>query len=423
MRHLIGKLRRFGDDNRGTVAMTFALVSIVAFGMVGGAVDLGRALKAYSTMQASADAVALSAVSQGYDMSATQETALLADARARLEGQRLDGVAADLNRVNDMDAVVTITAEVPLSVMSAVPGMNNIPIRVMSRARGFTRELVAGPPSKVDLSYEAADYNQVWAYCYDRNWQANGTRASDEGTKDQAQFDALFEPRPGSGPETAELNDRINDAREHKRDLEFVVGFAETENREGRSDFHLIAHNGPGAFNIQMPTCKGHETVSYMLYNARWKRTSPSQWEQAFEDCSKQVNPPPGASSACFKWYTDTRLVDGVEVHQGTSPFQLETVLCEDQHCEVVSNPSRFIPANNQVNRIPQVVDEVCAVGKYMYFGWEDRPPQNTGGNGRGNPYPPGQSDPGGDRDYDDIRLIVACPEYVKGDIQVRLVE
>ena len=43
-----------------------------------------------------------------------------------------------------------------------------------------------------------------------------------------------------------------------------------------------------------------------------------------------------------------------------------------------------------------------------MYFGWEDRPP------GFGS----------SDRDYDDIRLIVSCPEIIQiADKQVRITQ
>ena len=44
-----------------------------------------------------------------------------------------------------------------------------------------------------------------------------------------------------------------------------------------------------------------------------------------------------------------------------------------------------------------------------MYYGWEDRPPgmpghQNTGGNWQHVAWT--------DRDYDDIRIVIACPAW-----------
>jgi hypothetical protein len=121
-------------------------------------------------------------------------------------------------------------------------------------------------------------------------------------------------------------------------------------------------------------------------------------------------------------WYTDARLdAGGQEQHGGTSPHQLETVLCEDPQCAQPLNGGT-IPGNNQRHRIPQKA-QGCSPGKYMYFGWEDRPPRNQGGDGSGAPHPVGTSDPGGDRDYDDIRLIMSCPSVDKDEVLVRLLE
>ena len=49
-----------------------------------------------------------------------------------------------------------------------------------------------------------------------------------------------------------------------------------------------------------------------------------------------------------------------------------------------------------------------------MYFGWEDRPV-----------YPQGHPRHGQwtDADFDDIRLIVSCPEIIATDRTVRLVQ
>ena len=50
------RLRR---DERGSVGMMFALMSTVVFGIIGGAIDLGRAMSPRATLQAAADAAAL----------------------------------------------------------------------------------------------------------------------------------------------------------------------------------------------------------------------------------------------------------------------------------------------------------------------------------------------------------------------------
>jgi hypothetical protein len=252
-------------------------------------------------------------------------------------------------------------------------------------------KVVAGPPTKVDLSYEAADYNQVWAYCFNPQWQTKGTRTSDEGTK--------FQTFSGN--------------------LAFVKTVATNENRNGRSDFVLIADNGGSSIPFSMPSCKEGEHVSYMLFNSRNNRTSPSNWRKNSSTCGTSLAQ---TGKTCYTWYTDAKPdANGIERHSGTSPYQLETVLCTDAQCTQPLN-SGTIPGNNQKNRIPQVA-QACEAGKFMYFGWEDRPPQNQGGQGAGSPYAAGAIDPGGDRDYDDIRLIMSCPHLEKDTLEVRLIE
>jgi hypothetical protein len=83
----------------------------------------------------------------------------------------------------------------------------------------------------------------------------------------------------------------------------------------------------------------------------------------------------------------------------------LETVLCPSLEACRPQSEGGIIPEGR--HRVPERVREACAPGKYMYYGWEDRPP------GRG----------WTDRDYDDIRLIVGCPviEY-EGNKRLRLV-
>ena len=168
-----------------------------------------------------------------------------------------------------------------------------------------------------------------------------------------------------------------------------------------------------------MPTCKENESVSYMLYNSRNNRTSPANWKNTYASCGTALSQ---TGKACYMWFTDaTTNSSGVQSHGGTSPYQLETILCADANC-TQPQAGATIPGNNQKNRIPQV-GQSCEPGKFMYFGWEDRPPQNQGGSGTGNPYAAGVSDPGGDRDYDDIRLIMSCPSVEKDTLEVRLIE
>lgn len=423
---------RWSNDERGTVAIIFSFMSLIAFGLIGSAIDMGRIYNARTMLQNQADALALAAVSQGNQTTSDQESALAAAAEAKALEAGLENVQSSVERVSDTDVTVSLSGEMRTAILGIIPGMDRIPMDVSVTARGYTLKLVAGPPSKVDLSYEAGDYNQVWAYCYDRNWGVNGTRASDEGTKDRSEFDDLFTPLSAdekaglTNTQIAAAETQRTLARDHKWALNWTMTVATQENRFGRSDFRLIAHNGPGVFRHKLPTCLEHETISYMMWNTRNSRTNPGNWGSNHWRCRTHLDSRApgqgGKSTACWSWYTDTTFWNGVEQHH-VSPYQLETVLCEDKHCNVRTEAGAFIPGNNQRHRVPQKHTKVCAKGKFMYFGWEDRPPQNQGGNGYGLPHPAGVSDPGGDRDYDDIRLTVSCPEYVADKVQVRLID
>lgn len=81
----------------------------------------------------------------------------------------------------------------------------------------------------------------------------------------------------------------------------------------------------------------------------------------------------------------------------------METVLCSSFETCVAKNKGGVIPFGK--NRVPVKTTESCAPGKFMYYAWEDRPPAS------------------GDRDYDDIRVIVECPvTIITGEDSVRLV-
>lgn len=379
-------------EEAGTVAITFGLTAMVVMMSIGCAVDFGRALAMHSTMQKAGDAAALNSVNG--DAAAAEARLATANSLLPLQTSRYGGTSAQMRArwLSATDYEVIASAEVPTSFLRIMPGdVRSLRASTRSVARSHRMKVVAGPPSKIDLSYEAADYNQVWAYCFDPAWTTKGTRASDEGTK--------FQDPTG--------------------DLAFTKTVATQENRYGRSDFVLIADNGGSTIPFAMPTCKEGETVSYMLYNSRNSRTTPANWKKNHTSCGTALSQ---TGKSCYTWYTDARPdAAGIERHSGTSPYQLETVLCSDAQCLTPLNGG-VIPGNNQRNRIPQVA-AACQPGKFMYFGWEDRPPQNQGGNGSGAPYAAGTADPGGDRDYDDIRVIMSCPTVEKEEVLVRLIE
>jgi Flp pilus assembly protein TadG len=156
---------------------------------------------------------------------------------------------------------------------------------------------------------------------------------------------------------------------------------------KGRSQMTLIADNGDSTYAFSMPTCKENESISYRLRNVR---TNKKKWND------------PKAEQ--YDYYTDTTFDSkGAQVYN-TGYQIVETVLCDDlTECKPKSQGG-ILPSGK--NRTPQTEKQVCEPGKFMYYGWEDRPP------GLG----------WTDTDYDDIRVIVSCPTTVVKARNVRLI-
>jgi Flp pilus assembly protein TadG len=150
----------------------------------------------------------------------------------------------------------------------------------------------------------------------------------------------------------------------------------------GRSQETAIADNGGTTYTYTMPKCAAGESLSYRLYNVRNSRTNPSVWDNG--------------SATRYNYYTDTVYTGGVESFDLGGYSMLETVLCDTfEECKEQSLGG-VIPAGK--NRTAQLTTRACQPGKFMYYGWEDRPP------GFG----------WTDKDYNDIRIIIECP--VSGD-------
>jgi hypothetical protein len=84
----------------------------------------------------------------------------------------------------------------------------------------------------------------------------------------------------------------------------------------------------------------------------------------------------------------------------------VETVLCNNRNqCRPRSQGGII---REGPGRTPQRANLGCSAGKFFYYGWEDRPPEQGGS----------------DRDYNDIRIVIECPEMtVVGGEQVTLIE
>lgn len=396
MKHtVIRKDFRRNDD--GNVAMLFGLSLFAIVGAIGGAVDIGRAINARIALQEVADYAAMNLAttsandirdSTAFKAGAATDSQVQSLAVAQQRAAKLGASSVTLTAAwqNTTDLKVTVTSVYPAIFTAAVPGMPaTFNISASATARSNQQLEKAASPSQVNMGYEAWDYNRIYMYCFDK-------------TKKDSSTDNY-----GRSQEVAiASNGKVN-------------GKAET-------------------FTYSPPQCKSGETVSFRLYNVRAtsskinEQTNRTNANKAWNIETAQGGKSTCATvrtvaASCYNWYTDTvRGDDGTDSYN-TSPYQLETILCDDGQCKTVtagsdnaSDAGTYI-TGRETNRPPSKA-KGCQAGKYMYFGWEDRPPEN-GTNGQ--PLAKGTSDPGGDRDYDDIRVIMNCPQYIAGSREVRM--
>jgi hypothetical protein len=182
-------------------------------------------------------------------------------------------------------------------------------------------------------------------------------------------------------------------------------------NDKGRRDFVPIADNASPPTNFaaapdyKLPECRAGETVSYMMRNVRNSRTNPSRWDtdrdyfEYFTDTEVDPNTNVTRINYVGEYINNARRREPVDL---TNRPMLETILCNSEAECKPTNQGGILPTR-RTDRDPAVATGACSSGKLMYYGFEDRP--------------------GGDRDYDDIRMIISCPERVKvQDKQVRIV-
>lgn len=348
-------LNRFATDRKGVTGLTFALAIIPVMGMAGAAVDYGRAAAVRADLQRAADATALHLSREAlFGRTADVEEVFAgyaARAAARIEGLDVEAtpLGATTFRVEATGAVRTTIASIVVPTVdigvTATATAERDPLESTTTSENLpTRYSI----ERAMLSVEAADYNELRVYCYDREADR---RNSPKVLRDpHIERDELVETDLVEAPGPIKIADNTN------------AGVA-----DGNRSFEVY--------------CDPGQQLSFHLLNIRNARTNPS----------RIANPP---RDAVWNHYTDTVLENGVSVYETEIPDMIETILCETPaQCDPRS-PERIIPGNAQRNRDPQVNTRACMPGQLMYFGWEDRPP-NIGA--------------WTDRDYDDIRVVMSC--------------
>lgn len=349
----------FAQAKSGNVLILFALAAPILFGIGGAALDYGNAVRIRTVEQSVSDATALLvagadtplARTEGFRLAEAQLRARLGD-QSSTGGYRIAGAWIDGSNYK-----LTISTTIRTFMAHLLPGTSNqIEVNVSTIVNRVAPRYETAPPSLTQLSPEAADYNRIYLYCYSSDPQRQ--QSADKG----------------------------------RREITAIA-----DNAQPPTDYSA---NKP-------PTCGANEAPSYMLRNVRNARTSPNKWDKDNEEV--------------FIYYTDTVIDTGALVQTmnltGAQVFKnnpsipvdtqrypmLETIVCDTLSACVSQSLGGILP-NNHVTHTPQTSQRSCEEGKFMYYGWEDRP--------------------GGDRDYDDIRVVVSCPKQVKvADKKLKIVE
>ncbi len=339
--------RSIAADESGAIALVFSLLLVPMLGAVGLAVDYQRVSSARQFLQSQVDAAALGGAGAGPDGNTGR---WVERARRAIEAEFpnaawLDGLTVNGNWQSASRFAAEADAAVDLTFMRIMPGVpDNVDVTVRAVAEIVLPNLVYEEPLLALLDPEAGDYNRLSAYCY--------------------------APPAAGGPG----GDAID----------------VTASPDGRSQMTVIADNGGTTYSFTMPRCAAGEVLSYRLENVRMARTQPHLWDDPLRER--------------YEYFTDTVLADGVEQYDLGWEI-VETVLCDNLDACRPAGEGGVIPEGK--NRVPERATGACTPGKFMYYGWEDRPP------GRG----------WTDRDYDDIRVVIACPVMeFQGDKRVRLV-
>ena len=375
-------LKRLRKDRSGVVAMLVALSLPMLVGAAALTIDIANFRYVQGRMQSAADAGALAGIAK-LD-TPTDAKAAAAD----YAGRNVPAGFGDVTKSSDVEiglwdpvartfAVSSDPALINAVRVSAVRSsarQNGVPTILMHYFSSSSpniqataiaaRQLVVQyePPEKTDLDNQAWDYNRIYAYCY--KYTGSGTP---ESRRSQMALVADNVPKSGTG----------------------VSNFW-TE--AGKRGFGKVPNP------LVWPECEKGESLSFRLENIREVKqaisnttTTKTLWTTYDKNKSKQT----------FNHYTDTAISGGVETFPGLGSEKLvETIRCDT--LSACTAPSKHVKGTPlRVAGVP------CLPGKYMYFGWEDRPPSSGGS----------------DEDYDDIRITMRCPKTgTLGDGMSRLV-
>lgn len=387
---------RFLPAEKGAVAITVALMAPVLIGMAALAVDVAYYRSVHGQLQMAADAAALAAVQSldsessaisaatefagrnvpaNYGVVTTPENVELGtyDADTRMFTPS-DGIWIDINAVRVTAERSPANGNELKRFLGRILGDGAVSARASAVAARHAW-LQYEPPVSVSLANEAGDFNEMYAYCFDYK----GAGPKEER---RSKMTLIANNMP--------LGEVIKDSNKnpvHERPPEDWEGSA-------------------------WPKCGEGESLSFHLRNIRHAKSDPKVWDI-----------PEYLDDHEYKHYTDTEIVDGKEGFNLEYPI-LETLRCDSINECTPGHPDSVLVATLcdggqcSLREDPHIETRPCAPGKFMYFGWEDRPFVGQAP-GTGSWTDPGWTD----LDYDDIRILMKCPETgLLGDGIARLV-
>lgn len=401
----VGSLRR---DGRGAVAVIFALMTPAILGGLALTIDVAMYRIAHARLQAAADAAALAGLQEmvaGGDLTnraveiagqnVSDEYGEIVNAGdvqvgsySSQDGFTLGG--ADPNAVRVV-AQRTVARGNPVRQIFSVlfdADQANIGVDAIA-ARPFN--VFYEPPELTILDNEAGDVNEMYVYCYQT--QGGGTAASR-----RSQMTLIANNMPGNRNLVNESKNAVTDNNRAPAPLGVSQG--------------KVTANPPSKDDVVWPRCDEEgQTLSFRLKNIRHAKSNTQLWNSPGATISNRQPRRP-----VYDHFTDSVINDGVESFGGlTGKTILETVRCDSLDKCNPAKSGNAIGAPKK-NKTPRVDGNGCEPGKFMYFGWEDRP----GGSGaKGDWLDPDWTD----KDFDDIAVVMRCPRSGQlGDGRTRLV-
>lgn len=386
-----GWLARWRLDRSGSTVMMFALALPALTGAMALGVDFTMYRMVHNRMQVAVDGAALAAaaeIEKGGDVPATALAQVMRDLPAEFAGMTApaDVTIGVYDEVNgfvpgagpDVNAVRVVAERSPergnaaRQILAQVLGMAPVAISASAIAARPVNVWYQ-PPERETLDPEAGDFNEIYVYCYD----TLGTGASETR---RTQMTLVSNNMPAG------------------QDIVAISG--------GR-----VGENPPEKVN--WPRCNQRgQTLSFRLRNVRHVKANPVLWANEGATVSGLQ---PGRPE--FNYYTDTVLNEGTEIIDLQGFNILETVLCDSISQCTPGTLGSQIPGGRNRAATRQRETQPCQPGRFMYFGFEDRPPGQAGR--ADNWLWPAWTD----SDFDDIRIVMKCPNGGRlGDAVVRLV-